>query len=101
MEHGTAPGDTTGPGHGNLLVLLAACRGLGACHQSLPMYPEPLLSLTARDNKGRPRQQSSKMNPIPHTHTSVIAQPIAHTTDALKTPPVPHKSRRVTHPAQP
>ena len=35
MEHGTAPGDTTGPGHGNLLVLLAACRGLGACHQSL------------------------------------------------------------------
>ena len=25
MEHGTAPGDTTGPGHGNLLVLLVAC----------------------------------------------------------------------------
>ena len=47
MEHGTAPGDTTGPGHGNLLVLLAACRGLGACHPSLPMCPEPLLSRTA------------------------------------------------------
>ncbi len=47
MEHGTAPGDTTGPGHGNLLVLLSACRGLGACRQSLPMYPEPLLSLAA------------------------------------------------------
>ena len=47
MEHGTA-GDTTGPGHGNLLVLLAACRGLGACQQSLPVYPEPLLSLTVR-----------------------------------------------------
>ena len=37
MEHGTAatarPGDTTGPGHGNLLVLLAAC--LTACFIAL------------------------------------------------------------------
>jgi len=44
-EHGTAHGDTAGPGHGNLLVLLVARRGLGACHQSLPMRLEPLRSL--------------------------------------------------------
>ena len=52
MEHGTAPGDTTGPGHGNprclfssLLVLPVACRGLGARRQSLLSGLEPLRSL--------------------------------------------------------
>ena len=52
MEHGTAPGDTTGPGHGNprclfssLLVLPVACRGLGARRQSLLSGLSPLRSL--------------------------------------------------------
>ena len=36
--------DTAGHGHGNLLVLLVACRGLGACHLSVLMRLESLPS---------------------------------------------------------
>ena len=39
------PGDTVGHGHGNLLVLLVACRGLGAHNLSVLLKLESLRAL--------------------------------------------------------
>ena len=47
MRHGKMGrhGDTVGHGHGNLLVLLVACRGLGAHHLSVLLKLESLRAL--------------------------------------------------------
>ena len=50
MRHGKMGrhGDTVGHGHGNLLVLLVACRGLGAHHLSVLLKLESLRALVDR-----------------------------------------------------